>query len=217
MSSLNKLYKDVLFENNIYSNFLSVGDYSRVRNSKLGYMVEINRYNFITDSKIGDYTYTGENTTIRFAEVGKFCSISWKVSIGGVNHDYNKISTHPFTIYSKFGLIKEQSQWGNFDNRCIIGNDVWIGSDSTILRNVKVGNGAIIAAGSVVTKDVQPYEIVGGVPAKHIKYRFSKEIIALLQELKWWDWSKEQLKKNIDLFKKDIVLRDLEVLVEKYK
>nr|WP_246566018.1 CatB-related O-acetyltransferase [Tissierella simiarum] len=82
---------------------------------------------------------------------------------------------------------------------CIIGNDVWIGSNAVILRGVKVGNGAVIGAGAIVTKDVEPYSIVVGNPARVIKKRFSEQIIESLEKIQWWNWSKEIIRKNLDL------------------
>ena len=82
----------------------------------------------------------------------------------------------------------------------VIGNDVWVGMNVIIMRGVTIGDGAVIAAGSVVTADVEPYSIAGGIPAKHIRYRFSKEIIESLLEIRWWDWPEEKIRKNVHLF-----------------
>lgn len=102
-------------------------------------------------------------------------------------------------IVSSKGKLFNCSEWvGNSKVR--IGNDVWIGANAVILPGVTVGDGAVIAAGAVVTKDVKPYSIVGGVPAKLIKYRFEPWQIELLLKLKWWDWPLEKIKENITLF-----------------
>ena len=92
----------------------------------------------------------------------------------------------------------------------IIGNDVWVAFGATILSGVKIGDGAVVAAGSVVTKDIPPYAIVGGVPAKVIKYRFDDEIIKSLQDIKWWDWDQETIKKRVGDF------TEPEVFIQKY-
>ncbi|MBR1807885.1 MAG: CatB-related O-acetyltransferase [Paludibacteraceae bacterium] len=143
--------------------------------------------------------------------IGSYCSISYGVTIGPPEHKYNRISTHPFIYDSKFGLAGEDQNIRNekFANTLEIGNDVWIGCNSTILRGIKIGDGAIIGANAVVTKDVPPYAIVAGVPAKVIKYRFSKEIVTKLLEMKWWKWEDEKIQANLHLFKSNVTNIDI--------
>ncbi len=126
--------------------------------------------------------------------MGKFCSIADYVCIGARNHAMDNLTTSPLSytygVRNMIGDIKlKPENVGQSDNiePTIVGNDVWVGYGAIIIGGVKVGDGAIVAAGAVVTKDVEPYSIVGGVPAKHIKYRFEKEIRDKLVELKWWD------------------------------
>lgn len=150
--------------------------------------------------RIGDYTYIiGPNTYVEEAEIGKFCSIARNVIIGPCDHNYNWVSTHPF-INSTFYEFIERDKPRPQKSTPVIGNDVWIGMNSVILRGVKIGHGAVVAAGSIVTHDVEPYSIVAGVPARHIKYRFSKQFRDALLEIKWWDWNEEQLKEAVPLF-----------------
>lgn len=124
-------------------------------------------------------------------EIGKFCSTGRFVEIGVGKHPTDCLSTHLFQLDNKvFKELNVSKPLGNeySVHICtVIGNDVWIGAKATILTGITIGNGAIIAAGSVVTKDVPSYSIVGGVPAKTIKMRFSDSIIQKLEELKWWD------------------------------
>ena len=126
--------------------------------------------------------------------VGKFCSIAPGVTfiMNGANHKMDGFSTYPFNIFGhgweKFTPAIEELP---FKGDTMIGNDVWIGMDATIMPGVTIGDGAIIAAKSVVVKDVQPYTIVGGNPAKEMKKRFSDDIIAELLDTKWWDWDLE--------------------------
>ena len=148
---------------------------------------------------IGEHSYICHSTKIGSAEIGKFCSIADEVIIGAGNHPMDFITTSPF-IYSRdkirsIGniLVDESNLITNTANikikgHTIIGNDVWIGSRAILFSGIKVGNGAVIGAGAIVTKDVPPYAIVAGVPAKIIRYRFSEDIIAKLQEIKWWDY-----------------------------
>lgn len=131
--------------------------------------------------------------------IGNYCSIASNVTIllGG-EHQSEWITTYPFKTISSFDIsidYKEHKSKGNVS----IGNDVWIGTNATILSGVTVGNGAIIGAGSVVTKDVPDYAIVGGNPAKIIRYRFEKEVIDRLLAIAWWNWDTQKINTNIEI------------------
>ena len=143
--------------------------------------------------------------------IGKYCSISWNVSIGGANHNYSLLTTHSMLYDEQFGMV-ESPLYNRFSNKCTIGNDVWIGAGAQILRGVTVGDGAVIAAGAVVTKDVPPYAIVCGVPAAIIKYRFDEKTIKQLLEIKWWDFEPELIKENIRLFSKNVDIKTINEL-----
>lgn len=151
---------------------------------------------------IGDFTYINESTLIdRFTEsIGKYCSISYNVKIGLGPHPSNYITTSPY-LYSKSRGLMNEDIYDEIDDKglTIIGNDVLIGANSIVLAGVNVGDGAIIAAGSVVTKDVSDYTIVGGVPAKVIKQRFTNEIIDQLKKHKFWDIEPELFQRNRSL------------------
>ncbi len=152
---------------------------------------------------VGDYTYGQQGISIHAANdgephnivIGKYCSIANNIKIycGKFNHNYKKASTYPFK--ELFNIECTSSIWGKPDPT--IGNDVWIGENSVILQGVNVGDGAVIACFSVVTKDVPPYSIVAGNPAKVKKYRFEPEIIKQFLELKWWDLPHDYLIKNV--------------------
>jgi len=144
--------------------------------------------------EVGEYSYGGcfdadniqQNTSF-----GKFCSIAQNVFIYNRNHPKSYVTTHPILYNEVFGLVKTRKIEYK---RKTIGNDVWIGNNSIILANAQhIGNGAIIAAGAVVTKNVNDYEIVGGVPAKTIGYRFKCEDIKWLNEIQWWDWKYDEI------------------------
>lgn len=151
---------------------------------------------------IGRFTYGLENLTIHQSgegaslTIGNFCSLASSISIFlGGNHRTDWITTFPFGhIFADElgGLEIKGHPVSNGDIQ--IGNDVWIGNGVSIMSGVTIGDGAVIAARSVVAKDVSPYEIVGGNPARHIKQRFSPDIVALLLQLKWWDLSASQVK-----------------------
>jgi acetyltransferase-like isoleucine patch superfamily enzyme len=148
--------------------------------------------------KVGDYTYIQKRTTVFNAEIGKFCSIASSVSIGPGIHKMDGVSTHPIFYLNNTPLLKKFSDKDLFESSklTIIGNDVWIGEKAIVLDGVEIGSGAIIAAGSVVTKNVAPYAIVGGVPAKVLKSRFNENEINTLLKAEWWNSSDEWLKEN---------------------
>lgn len=139
-----------------------VGADSLINKSVVGEKCRIQRRNVIYSATLGKCTYTGYNTVIKYADIGKFSSISWNVSVGGPNHDYHRLSMHPFSSYKNWGYLSEDSSDENYTQRSCIGNDVWIGAGAQVLSGVRVGDGAVIAAGAVVTKDVPAYEIWGG-------------------------------------------------------
>lgn len=150
--------------------------------------------------KIGAYSYFGEGTLLGSGTVGRFCSLAPNVTIGLGEHPVEHVSTHPiffgqslgYQIPSGIGTERDYSQ--KRYTAPVIGNDVWVGANVVICRGVTVGDGAVLAAGAVVTKDVPPYAIVGGVPAKVLRYRFSEEIIARLMRVRWWNYSLECMK-----------------------
>lgn len=192
-----------------------VGDNSRVRESLLGEYVSTDRNNLIMGSRVGRYTYTGPFDMIFNAEIGSFCSISYGVTIGPPEHDYERISTHPFLHNGRYGILDENDllEVSKFNKSCTIGHDVWIGCNATILRGVTVGCGAVIGANALVNKDIPPYAIVGGVPARIIKYRFEKEIIEKLMTLEWWNWNVEKIRKNRHIFTNKVKLENLKNII----
>ena len=157
--------------------------------------------------KIGKYTYGFENIIINdwgegyHVEIGAFCSIARRCNIYvGGNHRKDWITTYPFGILHKNIFTNPNALSLPISNgNVIIGNDVWIGDNVTIMSGVTIGDGAIIACDSHVVKNVEPYSIVGGNPAKIIKYRFSKDIIESLLEIKWWNWCDDKINENAHL------------------
>lgn len=137
--------------------------------------------------------------------IGKFCSIACgaKFLFNSANHTQTSLSTYPFPIFFEEWDLEIKDVSTAWDNKgdIVIGNDVWIGYEAAIMAGVTIGDGAIIGSRAVVTKDVPPYTIVGGVPAKPIRKRFSDETISLLLELKWWNWPIERISQNIEAIK----------------
>ena len=134
--------------------------------------------------------------------IGKFCSIACgaKFIFNSANHTLTSLSTYPFPIFFEEWELDRKDVANAWDNKgnIVIGNDVWIGYEAVIMAGVTVGDGAIIGTRAVVTKDVPPYTIVGGVPAKPIRKRFSENVINTLLEIKWWDWSREKISEKIN-------------------
>lgn len=158
----------------------------------------------IVNSVIGRYTYFADGATALNSKIGNFCSIGPDVKIGLGKHPAAVfVSTYPAFFATNNGgcqtTFVDAQKFEEFAE-IEIGNDVWIGARVLVTDGVKIGDGAILAAGAVVTKDVEPYSIVGGIPAKHIKYRFSKEEIDKLLALKWWDKEIDWIKVHASRF-----------------
>jgi len=153
---------------------------------------------------VGQFGYVAREQSIT---VGKYCSIAHSVMFNkGPNHRMDWITQFPFLLNSRLLTNTKPEALdpvrdGREDTVCegpiVIGNDVWIGYGATIMANVTIGDGAVIASNAIVTKDVPPYAVVGGVPAKIIKYRFDPETIEKLLEMKWWDWPEEKIVENL--------------------
>lgn len=150
---------------------------------------------------IGAYSYIQVNGRIFNCDIGRFCSIAANVTIAPGMHDIGRVTTHPsfyFFIPSLPRIFVEEDKLP-VSKRVSIGHDVWIGEKVVILDGVKIGNGAVVAAGAVVIKDVEPYSIVGGVPARHIKYRFDEQTIQILQESQWWNFPDQWFDEHADI------------------
>lgn len=165
---------------------------------------------------IGDYTYYDDpedsenferNVLYHFPFVGdkliigKFCAISRGVKfiMNGANHKMSGFSTYPFEIFGKsWKRVTPDTSEYPYKGDTVIGNDVWIGYEAVIMPGVKIGDGVIIGAKSVVTKDVEPYTVVGGNPAKTIRKRFCDNVIEILLDICWWDWNIEKITRNLE-------------------
>jgi virginiamycin A acetyltransferase len=219
VDSTASIYQGARVQNSQLAEHTVVGNFSRVDSSVLAPYCRVDRNNHLFYAELGKHSYTGINTVIMHAKIGAFCSVSWNVSIGGANHDYTRVTQHSFLYNShdKLRPLNEPVAYDRFSDPVVIGNDVWIASGAVITRGVTIGDGAVIAANAVVTKDVPPYAIVGGVPAKVLKYRFSRDIIDLLLILKWWAWSSDDIRQNYHVIQSKPTVFSLTKLLEARK
>ena len=170
---------------------------SQVKNCTYGAYVEEGEHCVLEETYLGDYTYFFGGNDVIYSEIGKFNSIATGVRINPVQHPAKfRAAAHHFTYRcSHYGLGPDDGSLIEWRRRSRVktGHDVWIGHNAVVMGGVTVGDGAVIGAGAVVTHDVAPYEIVGGVPARHIGWRYEEDIIAALRRIRWWDWSHEEL------------------------
>lgn len=167
-----------------------------ITNSKISPTASVASGCNVISTEIGRYSYCSYDTCLVSCSIGNFCSISDHVYIGGAEHPMDWGSTSP--VFENVGHTDLKKRFAKLNlpkaRETIIGNDVWIAHGAIIKAGVSIGNGAVVGAGAVVTKDVPPYAIVGGCPAKVIKYRFDEETINMLIESKWWDLNDNILK-----------------------
>ena len=167
----------------------------------LGGNVTIGSGSKITKVKFGKYSGCNNNCVIINSDIGNYTNIAWNVSIGPRNHIYTNFTIHDFIYKNNEHLpIANNGCFNDYFNK--IGHDVWIGCNVTILPGVEIGNGVIVAAGSIVIKSIPPYAIVGGNPAKFIKWRFTKEQIEKLEETKWYEWDIDKIIEKKDELEK---------------
>lgn len=164
---------------------------------------------------VGGYSSIGRNTKIINTDIGKFCAISWDVTINAISHPSDHVSICAFPYVPSVGRFVASRKQKLV--KVVIKNDVWIGAHSIIMPGVTIGNGAIVGAGAVVTKNVPDYAIVAGVPAKVIKYRFKNEVIEELLKLRWWDWRRRVIARHIPLFQHPLSDEIIQKLVEASK
>ncbi len=185
-----------------------------VVNCHLGAWTAIGPHSHLEETLFDDYSYTADNASIIYAEIGKFVNIASHVRINPGNHPMERVTLHHCTYRrKKYGFAETDDEtifsWRRF-HACRIGHDVWIGHAATIMPGVTIGEGAVVGSGAVVTKDVSPYEIVAGVPARMIKKRFSDDVIKKLLNIAWWNWDRKMLEERFTDF------YDLNNFLEKY-
>lgn len=213
-----RTFRNVVIRNSELCDNVLVADDSFISGCKIEENVVVERRSMLFNSRIGAYSTLGWNDVVRNAEIGKYCSIAWNCTIGGAEHFLHRLSTSFFPFDKSYGIVEDTDMSeieGTYSKSVNIGNDVWIAAGAQVLRGVTIGDGAVLGGGGTFTKNVPPYEIWAGVPARKIGQRFSDEIISELMELNWWNLPKEVIADNIDLFRKDITPELLTELKER--
>lgn len=176
-----------------------------LREAQIGRCCEILAHSHLEYASLGDYSYLGPYCTVADTIIGKFTAIASNVRLGAPNHPVNRASQHRFTYCPEYYSTTAERDREFFAARradkVMIGHDVWIGHGVTVLPGVTVGDGAVLAAGAVVTKNVEPYTIAGGVPAKTIKERFTRETAQRLCRIAWWEWPMSDIMARLSDFK----------------
>jgi chloramphenicol O-acetyltransferase type B len=190
LSISSKLKKNLAFGSNV-----SIGKNTLVSDIIIGDNVTVQHDCCLINVLIGDFSYVSSGTQLDLTQIGKFCSLGPQILGGCGGHPIDLVSTNPvfFSTFTQSGVTFAKKDCFQDRENIIIGHDVWIGARAFIKDGVKIGNGAVVAAGAVVVKDVPDYAIVGGTPAKIIRYRFPPEVIQELLMIRWWDWSVEKL------------------------
>ncbi len=183
-------------------NHVRIGAAVELHDVEIADYVNIAHHAQISGSVIGSRTSIGRYAKIRDALIGKYCSISWDVTIGAAGHPLGRPSTHAAWYRAQFGLVEEDTLLPK--QEVIIGNDVWIGCGAVIMPGVEVADGAVIGAGAVVARDIPAYAIAAGVPAKLLRFRFEEDDRETLRTMKWWDWPDDELRANRAFFQSDL-------------
>lgn len=190
---------------------------ARLKDVKCGPFAEIGERVILREVTLGDFSYVERHTEGIYADIGKFCSIAANARINALEHPMERLTMHKVSYrpneYFFFHGVDQDFRSRRQKKRVTIGNDVWIGHGAVIMPGISIGDGAVIGANAVVTKDVAPYAVHAGVPAKFLKWRFDEPVRRQMLELKWWDWPHETLAEAIP----DIQSLSIHAFLEKWQ
>ncbi|MGH6907759.1 MAG: DapH/DapD/GlmU-related protein [Aestuariivirga sp.] len=188
-----------------------------VRNAKFGRFTEVKERVQFWDSELGDYSYIERHAQVIYARIGKFCAVAANACINALEHPIARVSQHKITYRANEYFVGAKLDKAFRERRMAkiveLGHDVWVGQGAILMPGVRIGHGAVIAAGAVVTRDVAPYAIVAGVPARFLKWRFEPKISERIMALAWWDWKHDRLAEAIG----DMQALDAEAFADKYQ
>lgn len=174
---------------------------AELKSCRLGRHVAIGERVVLREVSVGDYSYFERHGEAIYTQIGKFCSIAANVRINALEHPLERVTTHKITYrpneYFKFLGLDRDFRERRRAKRVVVGNDVWIGHGAVVMPGVTLGDGAVVGANAVVTRDVAPYTVVAGAPARPLRARFAPEVAARLSALAWWDWPAEKLAEAI--------------------
>lgn len=176
----------------------------QVTNVHLGPYTEVGEMSFLENVEMGAYSYCGPFCFFQNARIGKFANIAASVRIGPTRHPIERPTLHHFTYRRRMYGFDERDEEEFFAWRArqlaYVGNDTWIGHGAIIMPNVTIGNGSIVGAGAVVTHDVPAYTVAAGVPAREVRRRFTPEVAAAMERIRWWDWTHEEIGERMEAF-----------------
>ncbi len=212
-----KVYQDVYIRDSSVGKAV-ISDRAVLISSAISDKVEIGRDCSVIHTTFGFGSYVGANSVVKFTRLGKYCNLSWHLSIGGSNHPMHSASLYTDSWWKRTFGVGPGLQPLSEEEYTELGNDVWIGAKASILRGIKVGDGAVIGANALVLEDIPPYAVAVGTPARVIRYRFDEATVARLLAVRWWDWDVDTIRSAADLLRGDLneeKLRGLEAIAER--